>query len=116
MQHKKVKTGLGTLACRHMLFLYVILGCDTTFCLYSIGKGTVSKKFKDNVALQQPALIFENSHIKPAQINHTGESVLVIIYDGKNGDTLNALRLHPMQPKNPCPSRFFENYQMQLQH
>ena len=49
---KKVKTGLGTFACRHMLFLYVILGCDTTFCLFSIGKGTVLKKFKDDVALQ----------------------------------------------------------------
>ena len=91
-----MKTGLGTFAYKYMLFLYVILGCDTTFCLFSIGKGTVLKKFKDNVALQQPALIFENSHISPAQMDHTGESVLVIIYDGKNGDTLNALRLNPI--------------------
>ena len=90
-----------------MLFLHVIPGCYTTFCIYSIGKGTILKKFKDNVALQQPALIFENSHMIPAQIDHTEESVLVIIYNGKNGDTLNALRLHPIATKKPLLKQIF---------
>ena len=75
-----------------MLFLHVILGCDTTFHLYGIGKGAMLKKFKDNVALQQAALIFDNPNSTPAQIDQAGECALVIIYNGKNGDTLNAVR------------------------
>ena len=89
---KEVETGLGSFACKHMLFLHAILGCDTTSCLYGIGKEAFVKKFKEKVALQQAAIIFDNPHSKPAQKDQAGESSLVTIYNGKSGDTLNALR------------------------
>ena len=75
-----------------MLFLHAILGCDTTSCLYGIGKGAILKKFKEKVTLQQAAIMFDSPHSMPAQIDQAGESALVTIYNGKNGDTLNALR------------------------
>ena len=69
---KEVKTGLGILSCKHMLFLHAILGCDTTSCLYGIGKGTILKKFKEKVTLQQAAIMFDNPHSTPAQIDQVG--------------------------------------------
>ena len=74
-----------------MLFLHVILGCDTTSRLYGIGKGAILKKFKEKVTLQQAAIMFDNPHSMPVQIDQAGESALVTICNGKKGDTLNAL-------------------------
>ena len=88
---KEVKSGLGSFTCKHILFLHAFLGCDTS-CLYGIGKGSVLKKFKENVTLQQAAVIFDNSHSAPIQIEQAGEKALVAIYNGKKTDTLNALR------------------------
>ena len=36
--------------------------------------------------------MFESPQSMPAQIDQAEESALVTIYNGKNGDTLNALR------------------------
>ena len=52
---KQVKTELGSFVFQHILFLHAMLGCDTTFCLFGIGKGTIVKKFKANVELQKAA-------------------------------------------------------------
>ena len=71
-----------------MLFLHAILGCDTTSSLYGIGKGSILKKFKEKVELQKAALIFDNPHSTPAQIDQAGESALVLIYNGKKGEKL----------------------------
>ena len=89
---KGVKTGLGTFVCKHMLFLHAVLGCDTTSRLFGIGKGSILKKFKEKAKLQKAALIFDNLHSTQAQIDQAGESALVLIYNGKKGDSLNGLR------------------------
>ena len=75
-----------------MVFLHAVLGCDTTSCLFGIGKGSILKKFKEKVELQKAALIFDNPHSTQAQIDQAGESALVLIYNGKKGDSLNGLR------------------------
>ena len=43
---KAVKEQLGPEVCSHILFLHAVLGCDTTSCLYGIGKGASLKKFQ----------------------------------------------------------------------
>ena len=50
---KQVKTELGSFVCKHIFFLHAMLGCDTTSRLFGIGKGTILKKFKENVELQK---------------------------------------------------------------
>ena len=74
-----------------MLFLHAVLGCDTTSRLFGIGKGSILKKFKEKAKLQKAALIFDNPHSTQAQIDQAGESALVLIYNGKKGDSLNGL-------------------------
>ena len=75
-----------------MLFLHAVLGCETISSFYGIGKGIILKKFKEKVELQKAALIFDNPHSTPAQIDQAGESALVLIYNGKKGESLNNLR------------------------
>ena len=93
-----------------MLFLHAVLGCDTTSSLYGISKGSILKKFQEKVELQKAALIFDNPHSTPAQIDQAGESALVLIYNGKKGESLNNLRykmamsLSQVDPKSPPPT------------
>ena len=57
---KATKEGLGTDICNNILFLHVVLGCDTTSRLHGIGKGASSlKKFKSNKTFQEAAKVFD---------------------------------------------------------
>ena len=59
-QTKRAKTwdicvtrkGLGDAVCNNILFLHAILGCDTTFKLYGIGKGASLKVYKMTQCLE----------------------------------------------------------------
>ena len=89
---KQVKTELGSFVCKHILFLHAMLGCDTTSRLFGIGKGTILKKFKANVELQKAAEVFDSTLSTSSQIESAGERVLVVMYGGKNNESLNSLR------------------------
>ena len=68
-----------------------MLGCDTTSRLFRIGKGTILKKFKANVELQKAAEVFDSTLSTSSQIESAGEKVLVVMYGGKNNESLNSL-------------------------
>ena len=42
--NKEVQAKLGTFECKHIPFLHAFVGCDTTPCLFGIGKGSILKK------------------------------------------------------------------------
>jgi len=54
------------------------LGCDTTSRIYGIGKGSIVKKFKDNVSLQQAATIFNDPNSTHSQVQDAGATALLI--------------------------------------
>ena len=84
-----VKKQLGPDICSHIVFLHVILGCDTTSQPHGIGKGNSLKKFRDCDHLRDLAVAF-NSPSATAEENSTaGEQVLVTIYNGKPAETLD---------------------------
>ena len=85
---KQVKTELGSFVCKHILFLHAMLGCDTTSRLFRIGKGTILKKFKANVELQKAAEVFDSTLSTSSQIESAGERVLVVMYGGKNNESI----------------------------
>ena len=60
---------LGSFICKHILFIHAMLGCDSTSCVFVLGKGVLLKKIRSNLHLQQYAL-----------------------YGGKKDDDLNFLR------------------------
>ena len=88
---KQVKIDLGSFACKHILFLPAMLGCDTTSWLYGVGKGTILKKFKTNFELQKATEAFDTILSTSSQIVSAGESVLVIMYGCKTNESLKTL-------------------------
>ena len=87
-----VKEQLGPEICTHMLFLHVILGCDTTSHLYGIGKGTSLKKFKSSTHFREQAKVFDAQSAFPEDIVVAGEQALVCLYNGKPAERLDSLR------------------------
>jgi len=86
-----MKSILGDGLCKHLPFIHALLGCDTTSCLFGIGKALAMKKYSQ---LQQHAEMFCKPDTSQADIITSGEKALVVIYGGKSSDTLNTLRCH----------------------
>ena len=86
-----VKQELGSEICSNLLFLHDILGCDTTSQLYGIGKGASFKKFRSTKHFQEQAKMFCTTSATPKDIIAAGEQALVMLYNGKPGETLDCL-------------------------
>ena len=83
---RAVKQHLGPDICCQILFLHAILGCDTTSQPHGIGKGNSLKKFRD---FCNYAEVFNSPSATAEEISAAGEQVLVIIYNGKPGESLD---------------------------
>ena len=87
-----VKMQLGPAVCSHILFLHAILGCDTTSQPHGIGKGNSLKKFRESSHFRDLVAAFDSPSASAEEIVSAGEQVLVAIYNGKAGETLDSLR------------------------
>ena len=93
MEHQGCEgTTIGLEVCNNILFLHAVLGCDTTSQLYGIGKGTSLKKFKSSKHFQEQAKVFAVESATLKDISATGEQVLVNVYNGTPGESLDSLR------------------------
>ena len=81
---KKVKEQLGDDVCHDLLFLYAILGCDTTSRVHGIAKVAALKKYANSLHFREPAMVF-NSSSTVDDIVVAGENTLVSLYGGKPG-------------------------------
>ena len=89
---QSVISQLGSDICNNILFLHAILGCDTTSRLHGIGKGNSIKKFQENKYFSEQVMSFNSTSASIYDITTAGENVLVSLYSGKPGETLNVLR------------------------
>ena len=87
-----VKQQLSPEVCSNILFLQVILGCDTTSQLYGIGKATSLKKFKSSRHFQEQAKCFATELATLEDISAAVEQVLINVYNGTPGESLDLLR------------------------
>ena len=79
---------------------------------YGIGKGSIIKKLKENIRLQQAAIVFNNPNSTHAQVQEAGQKALVEIYGGNKKDMLRykkylekeATSLSQVDPKNLPPN------------
>jgi len=79
--------------CSNILFIYAVLGCDTTTShLYGIGKGTSLSKFKGSSLFREQAKVFHSDLASAHDVIDAGEKALVLIYNGTMTDTLDSLR------------------------
>lgn len=88
---KMVQQALGTEVCHRLLFAHAISGCDTTSRMFSIGKSQPLKKLKSENFKRQ-ADVFASSHSSHEEVAEAGEKVIVSLYGGREGDTLDELR------------------------
>ena len=89
---KAVKEQLGLEVCNNIVFLHAVLECDTTSQLYGIGKGTSLKKFKSSKHFQEQAKVSAVESATLKDISAAGEQVLVNVYNGTPGESLDSLR------------------------
>ena len=71
---------LGRAVCNNMVFVHAILGCDTTYRVFSMGKGLALKHIRsDNHFITQAEIVLqENATL--ADISSAGEAALVCLY------------------------------------
>ena len=86
------KNALGPNVCNHILFIHAIGGCDTTSHIHSIGKGTILKKIQNDASLQAQAHIFQMPSLSKEMVATAGEKALILLYNGKLNEGLDALR------------------------
>ena len=82
-QLQKSRAELSPAVCRNKLFLYAILGCNTTSRPYDIGKAAFVKKYGESVYFQDQAKVFDIPGSTQAKVATAGENALVVLYGGK---------------------------------
>ena len=87
------QTNLGSETCSNLLFLHAILGCDTTSRIFSLGKSLSLKKFRMDNEFRECSKTFHREEASHEEIIEAGQKALVVLFNGKQGDTLNSLRM-----------------------
>ncbi|KAJ8885775.1 hypothetical protein PR048_011975 [Dryococelus australis] len=87
-----MKKVLGVEISSHILFIHAVGGCDSTFRLFGIGKGTILMKLLKDASFLEQAKVFSPESADKDKIIKAGENALDCLYKGKLGDTLNSLR------------------------
>ena len=82
----------GTLIVSHLLFLHAWSGCDSTSATFGQGKTSLIKKIQDNAEVQQISSLISDSQVTAEEVGKAGARLFVILYGGKQEDSLNFLR------------------------
>ncbi|KAK7109451.1 hypothetical protein V1264_013491 [Littorina saxatilis] len=91
---RSTQSRLGPNVCKNILFAHAFSGCDTTSRPFSVGKCVPVKRLqKKNKLFENSAKVFLQTNSDHQMIAETGEKLLVDIYKGNDGDTLDKLRL-----------------------
>ena len=93
------KQALGDSICKHLLFMYAMLGSDTTSRVQGIGKGSILKK-ASNESFCDVANTFLQESSNQDVIN-SGEKAMIMIYGESNTreTSLDALRHNKFKTK-----------------
>ena len=72
--------------------MHAILGCDTTSRLYGLGKALSLKRITSSSLFRDNARQFSKQDATIDEVVDAGDAALVCLYNGKDGDNLDALR------------------------
>lgn len=85
-------TKAGKLVVSHLLFIHAWSGCDTTSATFGQGKTNLLKKLKESEEVQKISLLISDPVMTAEQIVKAGVQLFIIMYGGKQEDSLNTLR------------------------
>ena len=81
----QMKHLLGNQLCTQLLFLHSFTGCDSTSCVYGVGKKSVFQKLvKDDQVLILCAETFTSRGVSIAEIKKLGCQAMTIIFVGES--------------------------------
>ena len=72
--------------------IHAISGCDTTSRPFGVGKRSTLRKLQSSQPLCTLAAEFLSPKLEPEQVIDTGEEILVQLFGGIGGDSLDTLR------------------------
>ena len=82
----------GKVVTSHLLFIHAWSGCDTTSATCGHGKTTLLNKLKKSEELQEISTLMSNPEATAEQVGKAGIRLFVILYGGREDDSLNSLR------------------------
>ncbi len=88
----QIETIIGKQKMLHFPFVNAITGCKTTSTLFGVGKGSALKKLLKVPEFETIATIFSDPTSKITEIVEAGNRAIVMLYNGKIGQSLNDLR------------------------
>ena len=79
--------------CHLLPFPHAIAGCDTTSCLFGIGKGIALWKLSSDIDFKKEAEVFSgDGNVSKDDINSAGEKALSCLCGSHSGEGLDVLR------------------------
>jgi hypothetical protein len=100
---KITKTAIGKI----LPFVHAISGCNTTSCLFGVGKGQSVKKASSDIYFKECADKFMNTNSKE-EASRIGKEALVGLYNGVPLEGLNLLCFRKFTFKVMTSSKFVE--------
>ena len=82
----------GKTVTSHLLFINAWTGCDTTSATFGHGKANLLKKIQVSEEVQQIAHLMGDYSVTPEEVGRAGIHLFLILFGGKDGDSLNSLR------------------------
>ena len=82
----------GPIITSYLLYLHAWSGCDTTSATFGQGKIGLMKKLKQSKDVQAIAELMMDHNATVEQVGEVGIRLFVIVFGGKQSDSLNTLR------------------------
>ena len=77
---------------QNLLFIHAFGGCDTTSAIHDKGKGAILRLIKKSKKPQQLSAVFNKPLASQAEVGSAGINLFILLYGGKNEDSLQSLR------------------------
>ena len=74
------------------MFIHAWSGCDTTSATFGMGKTNLVKTIQSSEEVQQISVLIGNHHMTEEEIGKAGTRLFVILFGGKQEDSLNFLQ------------------------
>ena len=89
---REVCDAVGETGVRQILAVHALSGCDTTSALFGHGKASVFRKVQRQTAMLPLTDLLTSHRASQTEVVDAGLQILVMLYGGKVGDSLNHLR------------------------
>ena len=87
-----VQAAVGPHISNNILFGHAFGGCDSVSSLFGVGKKTPLVKLRESSFFREQAAVFVDESRSHEDIIQAGEKAAVLLYGGKDDDSLNTLR------------------------